>query len=93
MNKKRDRQRGNADGRKEPSDMNSTNKYTRKTKERKAFAIIMALIFLALVTIGILEICGVFDESPWQPVMEYPIANANVSWDQTFHAGGWSGDQ
>ena len=26
----------------------------------------------------------------WKPAAEYPMANARISWEQTFHPGAWT---
>ena len=71
--------------------MNNHSKYTTEQKERKAFAVVMALIVLALIALLVLEVCGVFEESPWQPVTEFPMANAHITWSQTFYGGSMAG--
>ncbi len=60
-------------------------KYSTKEKEKKVFAVIAAIIFLAMVALMILEIAGVFDEPAWQPVAEYPFANQHIE------LRGWNG--
>ena len=57
-------------------------------KDCKVFAFVMAIILLLIMTAGILDICGVFDrpeEPAWKPTVIYPMANAHVSWNQSFH--------
>ena len=57
-------------------------------KECKVFAIVMAIILLLIMTAGILDMCGVFDrpEEPiWKPNVIYPMANAHISWLQTYY--------
>ena len=67
--------------------MNYHGKYITEHKERKGFCIILCIVLVAVVTLSILDFCGVFDK-PLEPDVTYPMANANVSWDQTFY--GWS---
>lgn len=64
-------------------------KYSTIDKERKVFAAVMIIIILLLITWMVLEICGVFDAPVWKPDKVYPLANANVSWEQSFHHGSW----
>ena len=64
-------------------------------KECKIFALVMVIILILIMTAGILDICGVFkktEEQEWQPTEIYPMANANISWEQSFHPGGWGND-
>ena len=72
--------------------MNKNHKYFNTTKhERKAFAITMLVILLCLFTLGILWAIGEFDDPFYvKHQVEYPIANANISWQQTYHSGPWS---
>ena len=51
------------------------------------FAIVMAVILACIVALFILEITGEFDKEEYQHQVEYPLANANVNWLQTFHEG------
>lgn len=60
-------------------------KYSTKEKEKKVFAVIAAIIFLAMVALLILEIAGVFDEPAWKPVAEYPFVNQHIE------LRGWNG--
>ena len=70
--------------------MKSYRKYNTIDKERKVFAAVMIIIIIALLTLFTLEACGVFDRNVWKPAQEFPIANANISWEQTFHPGGFT---
>ena len=67
--------------------MKSYRKYNTFEKERKVFAALMAFVIIIIISWGILEACGVFDGPVWKPCGEYPMANANISWEQTFHPG------
>ena len=63
-------------------------------KECKVFAFVMAIILLLIMTAGILDVCGVFDrpEEPiWKPNVIYPMANAHISWLQTYYPGAMGG--
>lgn len=62
-------------------------KYTRYDRESKVFAVVMILVLAAMITLGVLTACGMFDEPLWKPVASYPMANANISWMQSFHGG------
>ena len=71
--------------------MNKNHKYIIK-KETKGQIIFIALILLAI-GIGILwnYLDGQNKVPEWPgEVTTYPMANANISWEQTFHSGAWS---
>ncbi len=68
--------------------MKSQNKYIRK--ETKGQIIFIVLIILA-VLIGLLW--NALEREPeynWEPATSFPIANAQISWEQTFHGGAWN---
>ena len=49
----------------------------------------MAAVAIALLVLFVMELCGALDPLVWKPVAEYPIANANIGWQQSFHPGGF----
>ena len=63
-------------------------------KESKIFAVVMLIILVLIMTAGVLSVCGVFDSNipEWRPDGIYPMANANISWEQSFHSGPWGAD-
>lgn len=71
--------------------MKSYKHYTTAEKERKVFAAVMLALLVIIVIWGVLEACGIMQKVDWPATVEYPMANANVSWEQTFHPGAWSG--
>ena len=63
-------------------------------KECRVFALIMTIILALIIIAGVLEVCGVFDGPEvniWKPTESYPMANAKISWWQTFHPGAMEG--
>ena len=70
--------------------MNKNHKYII-TKEKKGQIIFIVMIILA-VAIGLvwnaLEEQNSVPEWPGK-VTSYPMANVNISWEQTFHPGAW----
>ena len=71
--------------------MKSYKHYIRYEKENKGtFTIICAVILLCLVVLAILTMCGVIDDITWKPDVVYPMANAKISWLQTYHPGAWA---
>ena len=69
-------------------------KYCRRydgiDRERKIFAAVMMVVLVALMILFVLEICGALDPVVWKPAAEYPMANANIGWQQSFHPGGFT---
>lgn len=65
-------------------------KYNGIDRERKIFAAVMTVVLAALMILFVLEICGALDPVVWKPAAEYPIANANIGWQQSFHPGGFT---
>ena len=63
--------------------------YTTKKRGGKVFTVLMATIFLALVALFVLEVCGVFQDTAWKPDVEISMPNSNVSWEQSYHYGSW----
>ena len=62
-----------------------------RDKERIIFAIVMGIILLLIAVVGVLELHQLISVSraEWEPTTVYPMANANVSWQQTHYAGSW----
>ena len=61
--------------------------YNRYEKNSKAFTVVMAIIFMALVALFVLTMMGMFDEPLWKPDLTIPMQNAQVSWSQSFYGG------
>ena len=72
--------------------MKSYRKYTTYEKERKVFATIMLLILVIILAWGVFEVVTMNNQVPAWPgeVKEYPMANAQVSWEQCFRPGSWN---
>ena len=47
-------------------------------------------MFIAMVLLAAMVIISAVVPEPVTHDVEYPIANVNVTWEQTFHAGAWS---
>ena len=67
--------------------MRNYKQYNRYGKESKVFAAVVLVVFLLLIVFCILTLLGMFDEPLWQPNVSYPMANANISWMQSFYGG------
>ena len=64
------------------------SKYIKK--EQKGQIIFIVCIILAII-IGLAW--NYIDSEPefkWEPTKSYPMANAHISWEQTFHGGAWN---
>ena len=63
---------------------NHYNRQNRKSKGQTVAMIISAAMLAAAIAVN------VFVKVPtWEPDEEYPMANAKVSWEQTWFAGPW----
>lgn len=66
--------------------MNST-KYCITSQIKKRVPVIISLLVLA----GMIALNVAVPEPVLEPDIVYPMANSRISWEQTFHAGAWSG--
>lgn len=58
----------------------------------KAFALIMAVITLSIIAFGVCDLIDIVrerEQAAWRPTEVYPMANAHVSWNQTYYGGAW----
>lgn len=63
--------------------------YNREEQKKKVLVAVLAVVLMMLIVWYALEICGVFDGPVWKPGEAIPIANAHISWEQTFYPGSW----
>ena len=72
--------------------MNKNHKYII-TNERKGQIIFMLVIILAIVIGLVWNYIEAENNAPKWPgdVKSYPMANVNISWEQTHHPGPWGG--
>ena len=64
---------------------------TKPTKTQIARAILLLIVALMIVGgIAFMLEDAAAQMDRWEPDREYPMANTHISWDQTFHAGGWT---
>ena len=54
---------------------------------RKSFLITLSGLLAVIIALVAAD-CLKKDEPDWD--VSYPMVNTNVSWDQTFRAGGWN---
>lgn len=67
--------------------MRNYKNYIKREKESKVYTVIACLIMIAIIVLVVLQFCGIFTEPLWEPDGSYPLVNANVSWQQTYHGG------
>lgn len=65
----------------------NNNKYIRKEQKGQILFIICILIAIA---IGLIWSAAEEDKKVLKPDKVYPMANAHISWEQTFHGGAWN---
>jgi len=63
------------------------SKYTRKERGGQIIFIIFLLIAIAA---GLIWNAIELDRNAIKPDAVYPITNAHISWEQTYHGGGWN---
>ena len=57
----------------------------------KLIGIAMIIVRVALLVVFTVEVVKLFyPPITWEPTEVYPMANANITWEQTYHAGSWS---
>ena len=62
-------------------------------RESRIFVVVMVIVLILILTAGVMDSCGVFnkEEEVWKPTVSYPMANAHISWVQTFYDGNGDG--
>lgn len=73
--------------RKEVSDMKNPSEHSTTNEIKKRVPMILSLLILAGMIL--LNVC--VREPVTEPDSVHPMANAAVSWSQTFHSGAWGG--
>ena len=66
--------------------MNST-KYSITSQLKKRVPMLIALLILA----GMIALNVAVPEPKSEPDSVHPFVNTQISWEQTYHAGAWSG--
>ena len=61
------------------------------TKNHSKARFILFLLIACIIAAGIGWLIGMaVDAEGYEPDAVFPMANTNVSWEQTFHSGGWT---
>jgi len=61
--------------------------YTTKAHKTARFAITLAVLVSVIAGLIALNMSDIGIENAWDA--EFPMANAHITWEQTFHAGHW----
>ena len=70
--------------------MNNHEKYITNKNNRATVRAVLLFVVGAIVIIILSVLVDNYDRRPVEPDVTYPMANANIGWNQTFYAGGWS---
>ena len=61
---------------------------TKKNRSTRARAILLCVLATVTIIHGVMVLEKADARNRWEPDCEYPMANANISWEQTFYPGG-----
>ena len=67
--------------------MKNPSNYSITSELKKRVPVIISLLVLA----GMIALNVAVPEPVLEPDSVYPMANSRINWEQTFHAGAWSG--
>lgn len=70
--------------------MNNHSKYITKKNNRTIARSVLLLVLVVILAAVVSVLVETWDRRPVEPDVTYPMANANIGWNQTFYAGGWS---
>lgn len=68
--------------------MNKNHKHYIKPERKGQIIFIVCILLAILIGLAWVMIEDANDQK-WQPAEVYPMANAHISWEQTYHPGGW----
>ena len=61
---------------------------TKKNRSTRARAILLCVLATVTIIHGVMVMAAAERRTRWEPDVEYPMANAHISWEQTFYPGG-----
>lgn len=67
--------------------MNRKHYIKKETKGQIVFVLVILLAIITGIVWAVIE--NEQDAQKWKPAAVYPMANAHISWEQTFHPGAW----
>lgn len=70
--------------------MNNHKNYTTKKNTHATVRVVLLTVLVVALAAVVSVLVEIWDRRPVEPDVTYPMANANVGWNQTFYAGGWS---
>ena len=70
--------------------MNNHSKYITKKNNRAMARAVLLLVLVVILAAVVSVLVETWDRRPVEPDVTFPMANANIGWNQTFYAGGWS---
>ena len=70
--------------------MNNHSKYITNKNNRTIARAVLLLVLVVILAAVVSVLVETWDRRPVEPDVTYPMANANIGWNQTFYAGGWS---
>ena len=70
--------------------MNNHSKYITKKNNRTIAMAVLLLVLVVILAAVVSVLVETWDRRPVEPDVTFPMANANIGWNQTFYAGGWS---
>jgi hypothetical protein len=69
--------------------MKHPSNYSITTELKKRVPMLIALMILA----ALIALNVAVPEPVLEPDSVYPMANSRIGWEQTYHAGAWSGEK
>lgn len=81
-----------SDGSARSAERNLQMNYNTKTRTKTRARTILIMVLAALTIVHGVMVLEKADagRDRWEPDCEFPMANANISWEQTFYPGGVS---
>ena len=69
--------------------MNNNRKHYIKKETRGQIIFIVCILLAIIIGLAWTIIEDMNDGPEWKPAAVYPMANAHISWEQTYRPGGW----
>ena len=60
---------------------------TRKKNNARTRALLLCALAVLTIIHGVMVLENADARTRWEPDVEYPMANAHISWEQTFYGG------
>lgn len=69
--------------------MNNNRKHYIKKEQKGQIIFVLAIMLAVIIGLAWVMIEDANDQNTWKPAAEYPMTNIHISWEQTYHPGGW----